>query len=162
MGAPQAEHSSPHSNRVATNIKRVFTDARTRRILIVAGEPGMRTLLRSWLEQEGFAVDDVPDLEGAVRAISGRNIFSGVICDQRLPDGEGVQLMHWLRREVFTMPFLLITSWRIPGLLPRWGFDYLLTPFDSRTLCAALRQFMESESDNQGIRKRSAVSAKAF
>jgi DNA-binding NtrC family response regulator len=109
----------------------------------------MRKLLRGWLEQQDFTVDDVADLEGAVRTISTRQIFSAVICDQRLEDGHGLQFMHWLRREVFTIPFLLLTGWRIPGLTKRWGFNYLITPFDSETLCTALRQLLDSETDDR-------------
>jgi DNA-binding NtrC family response regulator len=117
----------------------------------------MRTLLRSWLEKESFLVDDVSDLEGAVHTISNRRIFSAVICDQRLQDGEGLQFMHWLRREVITIPFLLITGWHIPGLTTRWGFDYLITPFDSETLCTALRQLLDGETDDRRNRIPSAM-----
>jgi DNA-binding NtrC family response regulator len=175
MGAPQAEYpttqSSPKdqsaerhrsqcgpSARIVTEIKRVVTGALTsRRILVVAADPGMRMLLRYWLEKEDFTVDEVPDLEGAVDTISNQRIFSAIICDQRLEDGDGLQFMQWLRKEVFTIPFLLITGWRIPGLIPRWGFDYLITPFDSETLCTALRQILDDEIDDRHNRKASAM-----
>jgi len=122
----------------------------------------MRTLLRTWLEKEGFAVYDAADIECAARAISNDGVFSVVICEHRLPDGNGLQFMQWLRREVFTMPFLLITGRRIPGLTQRWGFDYLVTPFDFETLHIALYQLLDGKFDDQCIKKLAANSPKTF
>jgi hypothetical protein len=70
-----------------------------RKILIFVSNPEKRQLLRSWLEKLGVDLQEAPDLKHAVQMISQRS-FAVVICDNRLKDGDGVQFLHWLRREV--------------------------------------------------------------
>jgi DNA-binding NtrC family response regulator len=114
------------------------------RILLVASNEEKRQLLRSWLEERRFEIQEAPDLKHAVQMVSQRT-FGAIVCDQRLKDGDGVQFLHWLRREVFTTPFLLLTELLLPGLKQRWDFDFLVAPIDSETFNAALGHLLGNE-----------------
>jgi len=90
-------------------------------------------------------VQEAKDLKHAVQLVAQRT-YAAVVCDQRLGDGDGVQFLHWLRRELFTMPFLLLAELLLPGLKQRWDFDFLVAPIDADTVYAALDHLLGDES----------------
>jgi DNA-binding NtrC family response regulator len=129
--------------------------------LVVASNVERRELLRGWLEKRKFEVQEAPDLKHAVQMVAQRT-FAAVICDQRLKDGDGVQFLHWLRREVFTMPYLLLTEFLLPGLKQRWDFDFLVAPIDPETLNLALDHLLGDECEARRIVKMPTNSSAGF
>jgi DNA-binding NtrC family response regulator len=112
-------------------------------ILVVASECEMRTVLRLWLEKRGFTVHEASDLESAMQAIFRWPNLAAVICDQRLPDGGALNFLHWMREQLFAVPFLLITG--RPQMLQKRGrgFDVIATPVTGATLREALSRLVD-------------------
>ena len=62
------------------------------RILIVDDEPSMRRILASNLRQEGYEVIEAAGL-AAARAAIAEDPFDAVITDQKMGDGEGLEVL---------------------------------------------------------------------
>lgn len=78
-------------------------------ILIVDDDPGFRKLLETILASEGYQITTAPNLKEAVRAAERRQ-FHVILTDLRLPDGDGVQFLRWLREHSIDTPVVVITG----------------------------------------------------
>jgi response regulator RpfG family c-di-GMP phosphodiesterase len=88
-------------------------------VLIVAAENELRLALRTWLMKRRFDVQEASNLDEAIAAIFNVPDTSAIICDERLPDGGALNLLCWLREQLFPALFLMIT-----GLPPRIQFPH--------------------------------------
>jgi DNA-binding NtrC family response regulator len=79
-------------------------------VLIVAAEKELRRALRAWFAKRGFDVQEASNLDEAIAAIFDVPDTSAIICDERLPDGGALNLLHWLREQLFAASFLMITG----------------------------------------------------
>src|SRR5215213_8911037 len=112
-----------------------------RPVLVVASEPETRNVLRHWLERRGVAVHEAGDLESAMRAIFRFANLGAVVCDERLDDGCAINFLHWMREQLFSVPFVLITNDESRGQ-PGSGFHSLLMPLSGAALHDALSRFV--------------------
>jgi two-component system response regulator ResD len=62
------------------------------RILIVDDDENIRKVLKTILEEEGYAVDEAEDAKKAIEK-SRRNVYNLALIDIRLPDMEGIELL---------------------------------------------------------------------
>ena len=67
-----------------------------RNVLVVEDEQIIRTTLREFLTGEGFIVSEAGSVAEALQVVRQRD-FSVAICDVRLPDGDGIQLLRRLQ-----------------------------------------------------------------
>jgi DNA-binding response OmpR family regulator len=115
-----------------------------RRLLIVDDDQGLVTLLKRFLEAEGFTVDTAFDHgDGLKAALTGDHEI--IILDVMLPGGSGFELLKSLRQQS-GVPVLLLTARgeavdRILGL-EIGADDYLAKPFDPRELVARIRAIL--------------------
>jgi two-component system response regulator FlrC len=79
------------------------------RILVIDDDPGFRDLLETILSNEGYEVDTGGLVADAVRLGSGRQ-YDAVLSDLRLPDGSGVDVLRWFRKEMPDSPVVMITA----------------------------------------------------
>ena len=111
------------------------------RLLIVDDDHGLVSLLKRFLEGEGFQVDAAFDhASGLNAALSSDHEL--IILDVMLPGGSGFELLKALRQQS-AVPVLLLTARgeavdRILGL-EIGADDYLAKPFDPRELVARIR-----------------------
>ena len=81
------------------------------RILLVDDNPEIRELLGRLLEDRNYAPVTAASLAEARQAVLTNGPFKVVVCDFDLPDGNGLQLLTWLRWERRDHgPFLLISG----------------------------------------------------
>ena len=110
-------------------------------ILAVDDDEPVRELLASYLASEGYRVTTAPDTATAKQALEGDPIDL-VICDLRLPDGDGLGLVRQIRTETH-LPVIILSSKdqdvdRIVGL-ELGADDYLTKPFNPRELLARIK-----------------------
>ena len=111
------------------------------RLLIIDDDRALVTLLKRFLEGEGFRVDAAYEhASGLSAALAGEHEL--VILDVMLPGGTGFELLKVLRQQS-SVPVLLLTARgeavdRILGL-EIGADDYLAKPFDPRELVARIR-----------------------
>jgi two-component system response regulator PilR (NtrC family) len=102
------------------------------RILIVDDERSMREFLQILLEGEGHAVE-VSESVAAARARCEASPPELVFLDLRLPDGSGMDLLHWLRDHDPECQVIMMTAFATTEnaveAMRAGAYDYQLKPF---------------------------------
>jgi len=78
-------------------------------ILIAEDDHSLRTLMRAYLEQEGYKVYLAADGREALTILENTHIDLA-ICDLMMPFLDGFQLTEQLRQANFTLPILVVTA----------------------------------------------------
>lgn len=116
------------------------------RILIVEDEESMRRILSVLLAGDGH---DVFEAEGRVTGLKrlGEGRYDLVITDQKLRDGEGLQVLEACREADAALPVIMITAFATVDLAVRTmrlgAFDFISKPFQPDTVLAAVRRACE-------------------
>jgi two-component system response regulator MprA len=125
-------------------------------VLVCEDDAGLRRLLQSGLEEEGFDVLGTANGQAAMRAAEARSPDL-IVVDIGLPDADGRDLCQALRARGVTAPILFLTARdTATDLLSGFeagGDDYVTKPFDFAELVARLRA-LERRS---GVDRRSSV-----
>lgn len=112
-----------------------------RRLLVIDDEPDLRTLYELTLVREGHDVECAGSL-GEARAALQRDSFHLIITDMRLPDGQGIELLHHLERLGRPEKVIVITAFgsaeNAVAALKAGAFDYLTKPVDLRQFRAVV------------------------
>ncbi len=111
------------------------------RVLVVEDDKEIRALVKSSLEVEGFEVLTAVSIGEAQRMISNAKPEL-IILDLGLPDGDGVELVHSVRKER-NLPIIIISARDQEAqkirLLDAGADDYLSKPFGVQELLARIR-----------------------
>jgi len=101
--------------------------------LIVDDERDIRELVALTLERMGLRTHTAADL-GQARALLGRTHFDLCLTDMRLPDGDGMELVHEITRDHPHTPVAMITAFGDVQLavdaLKAGAFDFVSKPVD--------------------------------
>ncbi len=81
-----------------------------KRILIVDDDTTLALMLRTWLTKKGFAAESVAGATAARQRL-GAEAFDLVLTDMRLPDGDGIDLLHWIGGERPALPVIVMTGY---------------------------------------------------
>ena len=102
-------------------------------LLVVDDEPDLRTLYELTLLREGYDLDTAGTVQEALLHLKDRT-YSAVITDMRLPDGSGLDVLHWLeengRREKTVVITAYGSSENAVDALKAGAYDYLTKPVD--------------------------------
>jgi DNA-binding NarL/FixJ family response regulator len=118
-------------------------------ILIVDDEPPMQARLRRILSTVGFS-QDVMCIAGNIA--EGKAQAEGVelamaLVDLGLPDGNGVELVGWLRARFDTLPILVISAWSVEEMifaaLRAGASGYVLKERDDTEIAASLTNVLK-------------------
>ena len=105
--------------------------------LIVDDEPHIRELLSMTLERMDIAARACSDLGSAKRLLA-KDEFDLCLTDMRLPDGDGLELVEWLQRELPGTPVAVITAHgsveTAVRALKLGAFDFVSKPLDLNDL----------------------------
>lgn len=112
------------------------------RILLVEDDPMIGDSVRTFLRQDGYAVDWVRNGQLADTALTNEH-FDLVLLDLGLPGKDGIEVLRRLRARKKNMPVIIITARddvedRIKGL-DAGADDYVVKPFDLDELAARMR-----------------------
>jgi DNA-binding NtrC family response regulator len=116
------------------------------RILIVDDEPHLRRILASNLAQDRHQVTEAGGVEEARRAI-GSGIFDAIITDQKMADGEGLEVLRAAREADATVAVVFLTAFATIELavesMRRGAFDFITKPFMPEAVLATVRRAVE-------------------
>jgi DNA-binding NtrC family response regulator len=130
-----------------------------RSILVIEDEQVIRSSLREFLTDEGFLVTEASNCAEAL-SLARQKDFQVAICDVRLPDGDGVQLLRKLQQINPSVFVLIITAYatveNAVEAFKAGAFDYLVKPVMFEDVANKLRrvyQFRDMFLENQRLRK---------
>jgi two-component system response regulator PilR (NtrC family) len=122
----------------------------SRRILVVDDEPNILEVLRIVLEGEGYEVCEATTYREAAQALASED-FELVICDIKLPDGNGLDLLRAHHERNPDTRFTVITAHSTPANLLaslRGGaVEYLSKPFDVEELRMVVAKQLQQDAE---------------
>lgn len=108
------------------------------KILVVEDDASFGLMLMTWLKKNGYEAVLASRYEQAKIEISS-NSFSLIITDLRLPDGDGILLMTWVREKMKSrVPIIVMTGYAevqtAVSAMKLGAFDYLKKPINPSVL----------------------------
>ena len=114
-------------------------------ILIVEDDTTFALMLQTWLTKKGFAITSVSGVGAARRALQDEAVDL-VLCDLRLPDGEGIDLLEWLNARRQPVPVIVMTSYAaIPSAVQAMKLgakDYIAKPVNPEDLLQKINEVL--------------------
>ncbi len=129
---------------------------RQRVVLVVDDEPGIRLLLRRYLEREGYRVVEAADGVQALRLFAAQPVDLALV-DVMMPKLDGFELVRQLRADS-DVPVILLSgrgeeSARVAGL-ELGADDYVTKPFSMPELVARVRARLRRPGSEQAMPAR--------
>ncbi|WP_373027933.1 response regulator transcription factor [Sulfitobacter sp.] len=127
------------------------------RLLVVEDEADLAQAVCDHLRAAGHAVDIATGVDHALAAIATTE-YDLVLLDLGLPDGDGLDVLRWLRGNHKNVPVLIVTARdriteRIAGL-DAGADDYLVKPYDLDEMLARIQAILRrADQDRDPERK---------
>jgi len=119
-------------------------------ILVVDDEKSLREFLTILLEQEGYEVTTADTVASGIERIAGES-FDLVMCDLKLPDGSGLEVLGEARKRQVESPFIIITAHTTPQhaleALRAGAAEYLSKPFNVEDLKLILTKLVDDDEE---------------
>ena len=123
-------------------------------VLIVEDDRIYARVIANWLMRNGINARYVLSVTAAKEFIAGENETGLVLSDFRLRDGNGVELLEWMKSRGYRMPFLIMTSYGdIPGAVEavkKGATDYLPKPVQSEKVLEMIAGLMKEKEEAAG------------
>ena len=118
-----------------------------RSVLVVDDEPGIRAVLRGYLEADGFAVSEAESGAAAVQALR-KSEPDLVLLDVMMPGTDGLETLRQLR--TFSDVFVILVTARAEEVDKLVGLgvgadDYITKPFSPREVVARVRAILRRQ-----------------
>jgi DNA-binding NtrC family response regulator len=115
-------------------------------ILIVDDEEKLRSLMARIIRLEGFEVAEAADCKSALRKLEQAD-FDVVLCDVKLPDGNGVDLTATIKAKAPQTEVILLTAYgNIPDgvqAIKNGAFDYIVKGDDNNKIIPLVNRAIE-------------------
>jgi len=115
-------------------------------ILVIDDEEPIRKVLNTHLTKEGFRVVQCPGGRGVFEVIDGTP-FEVMICDIKMPDVDGLEVLEYARRSASTSPVIMLTGLTDAAVavdvMKRGAFDYVMKPVKKEDLLSTIDRAYE-------------------
>lgn len=122
-------------------------------VLIVEDDRVYARTIANWLVKNGINARYVLSVGAAKEFITGCETDL-ILSDFRLPDGNGVELLEWMKAGGYRKPFLIMTSYgEIPGAVEavkKGATDYLPKPVQTQKVLDMIARLLKEGEDNNG------------
>lgn len=122
-----------------------------RSILIVEDDITFSLMLTTWLGKKGFRVQSVSSVKEAKQRMEG-TFYDLVLSDLRLPDSDGIALLHWMKSQCPTVPVILMTGYaeiQSAVLAMKSGAaDYIAKPLNPEELLNKINESLASNAES--------------
>ena len=124
----------------------------TQSVLVVDDEPDMRIALTRALGRSGYSVETASNgFEGLEKFRN--NNFNIVITDMKMPEMSGMEVLEGVKKISPQVPVIMITAFgtinKAVEAMKEGASDYILKPFSSETLEAAVKKLCTNRNDQQ-------------
>ncbi len=114
-----------------------------KKILIIDDEEKLRSLMARIIGLEGFEVIQAGDCKSGLKKLE-QNSFDVVLCDVKLPDGNGVDLTISIKEKYPQTEIILLTAYgNIPDgvqAIKNGAFDYIVKGDDNNKIIPLLHR----------------------
>ena len=112
-------------------------------ILIVEDDTTIAVMLQTWLSKKKFSVVSVSGIAAAKKTLIESSVDL-VLCDLRLPDGDGIDLLEWVSNRNVNVPLIVMTSYAaIPSAVQAMKLgarDYISKPVNPEDLLQKINE----------------------
>lgn len=116
------------------------------KILVIDDEDKLRSLLARIIRAEGFAVEEAADAKAGLQMLSVKT-FDVILCDVKLPDANGVELVKKLKETAPASEVILLTAYgNIPDgvrAIQHGAFDYITKGNDNDKIIPLIHRAIE-------------------
>ena len=116
------------------------------KILLIDDEEKLRSLLARLLRLEGFTISEAPTLKAAWKVIE-TDEPDVILCDVKLPDGNGVDFIAQVKQKHLPTEIILLTAYgNIPDgiqAMKNGAFDYITKGDDNNKVIPLLHKALE-------------------
>ena len=118
------------------------------KILIVEDDRSFGSMLLKWFERNGFTATLCNGMLAAQETMSKSEQYDVVLSDLRLPDGDGIMLLSWIKERFTSLPVIIITSYgevqTAVSAIKMGAFDFLEKPINPSLLTKKIESVFES------------------
>lgn len=134
------------------------------RILIVEDDRSFGVMLQKWFERNGFSATLCSGMVAAQELLAESKPFHVVLSDLRLPDGDGIMLLHWLKERRFSVPVIIMTGYgevqTAVSAIKLGAFDFLEKPINPDQLKAKIELAFEGKNGDDSSSAKQASETK--
>lgn len=127
-----------------------------KKVLILDDEEKLRTLLARIIGLEGFEVTQAADCKSALKKLE-HTTFDIMLCDVKLPDGNGVELVGKIKTLYPALEIILLTAYgTIPDgvqAIKNGAFDYIIKGDDNNKIIPLIYRALEKAELTKRIEK---------
>lgn len=120
-------------------------------ILIVEDDLTFSLMLTTWLGKKGFEVktsSSVSDAKSRLENVS----FDLILSDLRLPDGDGIDLLKWVKEKDAALPLIMMTSYAeiqtAVQAIKLGASDYIAKPLNPEELLGKIRDLVKDSLES--------------
>ncbi|MBU0513694.1 MAG: sigma-54 dependent transcriptional regulator [Proteobacteria bacterium] len=116
------------------------------RILVVDDEEHIRRVLNVLLSKQGYAVGLAAGGQEALDHLT-RHVYDAVLCDLRMPDLDGLEVLRRIKRHDPEVPVIIITAYASVdtalAAMKQGAYDYISKPFKEDEILHVLAKALE-------------------
>jgi two-component system NtrC family response regulator len=131
-----------------------------KKILIIDDEEKLRTLMARIISLEGFEVIQAADCKSGLKKVEQEN-FDVILCDVKLPDGNGVDLTVAIKQTAPYTEVILLTAYgNIPDgvqAIKNGAFDYIVKGDDNNKIIPLIYRAIEKSELTQRVSQLEAL-----
>ncbi|MDR0430532.1 MAG: sigma-54 dependent transcriptional regulator [Tannerellaceae bacterium] len=118
-------------------------------ILIVEDDLTFSLMLSTWLKKKNFKVETVASVTNAKQKIEAED-YDLILSDFRLPDGDGLGLLKWLKETGRSLPLIMMTSYAdiqtAVSSIKLGASDYIAKPLNQDELLLKINEFIKKDT----------------
>lgn len=126
----------------------------TNNILVIDDDVSFCMLLNTFLTRKGFAVSTAYSIEEA-KQLFDQTKFQLILTDVRLPDGDGVEILKYVKEENPTIQVILMTGYTdiktAVNAMKLGAFDYVAKPINSDQILDTIKQALSKSTDKRTV-----------
>lgn len=119
-----------------------------KQILVADDDPSIRSLLRSFLEGEGFVVTEARTGSEALNSMESQRPDL-LLMDVRMPDLDGIEVLQRMQDSAMDVPSVVITAHGTSNTaikaIELGAFDYITKPFELDEVLHTIRRYFDYE-----------------
>jgi two-component system response regulator AtoC len=126
-----------------------------RRILVADDDTAIRTLLKTFLEDEDFSVTEAASGQEALQGL-GDGTYDLVLLDMRMPGMTGLDVLKQLREKQGEVPVILMTAYGSPNTAIQasslGAYGYITKPFELEDVLHTINRYFERQQLKEEVR----------